>query len=41
MARALIFGLFASTVFTLFVIPITYWLFYARRSGHGLGPAQG
>jgi multidrug efflux pump subunit AcrB len=29
---SLIFGLFASTVFTLFVIPVTYWLVYARRS---------
>ncbi len=29
LAWALIFGLLASTVFTLFVIPITYWLFYA------------
>jgi multidrug efflux pump subunit AcrB len=26
---SLIFGLFASTVFTLFVIPVTYWLIYA------------
>jgi multidrug efflux pump subunit AcrB len=25
---SLIFGLFASTVFTLFVIPVTYWLVY-------------
>jgi len=31
LAWALIFGLFASTVFTLFVIPITYWLIYERR----------
>jgi multidrug efflux pump subunit AcrB len=28
---SLIFGLIASTIFTLFVIPVTYWLFYARR----------
>jgi multidrug efflux pump subunit AcrB len=28
---SLIFGLVASTVFTLFVIPVTYWLFYAHR----------
>jgi multidrug efflux pump subunit AcrB len=28
---AIIFGLVASTVFTLFVIPVTYWLVYARR----------
>ena len=37
LAWSLIFGLFASTVFTLFVIPITYWLIYANRPGHGLG----
>jgi len=30
LAWSLIFGLFASTVFTLFVIPITYWLIYER-----------
>jgi multidrug efflux pump subunit AcrB len=29
---SLIFGLFASTLFTLFVIPVTYWLISARRS---------
>ncbi len=29
---SIIFGLVASTVFTLFVIPVTYWLVYARRS---------
>jgi multidrug efflux pump subunit AcrB len=29
---SLIFGLFASTVFTLFVIPVTYWLLYGRAS---------
>jgi multidrug efflux pump subunit AcrB len=28
---SLIFGLFASTVFTLFVIPVTYWLLYGGR----------
>ncbi len=32
LAWALIFGLFASTIFTLFVIPVTYWLIYERRS---------
>ncbi|MBN1511912.1 MAG: efflux RND transporter permease subunit, partial [Phycisphaerae bacterium] len=36
LAWALIFGLFASTVFTLFVIPVTYWLLYAHKPGHGL-----
>jgi len=40
LAWSLIFGLFASTVFTLFVIPITYWLIYANRPGHGLGTAR-
>jgi multidrug efflux pump subunit AcrB len=29
---SIIFGLVASTVFTLFVIPVTYWLVYSRRS---------
>jgi multidrug efflux pump subunit AcrB len=28
---SLIFGLIASTIFTLFVIPVTYWLFFAGR----------
>jgi multidrug efflux pump subunit AcrB len=28
---AIIFGLIASTVLTLFVIPVTYWLIYAGR----------
>jgi multidrug efflux pump subunit AcrB len=36
LAWSLIFGLFASTLFTLFVIPVTYWLFYADKPGHGL-----
>jgi multidrug efflux pump subunit AcrB len=36
LAWSLIFGLFASTVFTLFVIPVTYWLLYAHKPGHGL-----
>ncbi|RMF78328.1 MAG: efflux RND transporter permease subunit [Planctomycetota bacterium] len=31
LAWALIFGLIASTVFTLFVIPVAYWLLYAPR----------
>jgi multidrug efflux pump subunit AcrB len=38
LAWALIFGLLASTVFTLFVVPVTYWLVYANRPGHGLPP---
>jgi multidrug efflux pump subunit AcrB len=36
LAWALIFGLFASTVFTLFVIPVVYWLLYEKKPGHGL-----
>jgi multidrug efflux pump subunit AcrB len=36
LAWSLIFGLFASTLFTLFVIPIAYWLIYANQPGHGL-----
>jgi multidrug efflux pump subunit AcrB len=40
LAWSLIFGLFASTVFTLFVIPVTYWLLYAGKAGHGLKLAE-
>ena len=36
LAWSLIFGLLASTVFTLFVIPIAYWLLYSKKAGHGL-----
>lgn len=36
LAWALIFGIFASTVFTLFVIPVAYWLIYSNKPGHGL-----
>jgi multidrug efflux pump subunit AcrB len=36
LAWTLIFGLFASTLFTLFVIPVAYWLLYANTPGHGL-----
>jgi multidrug efflux pump subunit AcrB len=36
LAWSLIFGLFASTVFTLFVIPAVYWLLYANKPGHGM-----
>ena len=39
LAWSLIFGLFASTVFTLFVIPVTYWLLYANKAGFGLPEA--
>jgi Cu/Ag efflux pump CusA len=31
----LIFGLIASTLFTLFVIPVTYWLLYHRVEAQG------
>lgn len=31
LAWSLIFGLLSSTVFTLFVIPVTYWLLYSER----------
>lgn len=36
LAWSLIFGIFASTLFTLFVIPVSYWLIYANQPGHGL-----
>jgi len=36
LAWSLIFGLLASTLFTLFVIPVCYWLLYAHKPGHGL-----
>jgi hypothetical protein len=36
LAWTLIFGLFASTVFTLFVVPVAYWLLYANTPGHGM-----
>ena len=32
LAWSLIFGLVASTIFTLFVIPVTYWLLYAGQA---------
>ncbi|MCA9285587.1 MAG: efflux RND transporter permease subunit [Phycisphaerales bacterium] len=36
LAWALIFGLLASTVFTLFVIPVVYWMLYRNVPGHGV-----
>lgn len=36
LAWALIFGLIASTIFTLFVIPLVYWLLYRNVPGHGV-----
>ncbi len=35
LAWALIFGLLASTLFTVLVVPVAYWLIYARTPGHG------
>ncbi|MFO0872714.1 MAG: efflux RND transporter permease subunit [Phycisphaerales bacterium] len=35
LAWALIFGLCASTVFTLFVVPVVYWMLYRNVPGHG------
>ena len=40
LAWALIFGLIASTLFTLFVIPVTYWLLYAGRETNGPNSAS-
>jgi multidrug efflux pump subunit AcrB len=36
LAWALIFGLLASTAFTLLVIPVVYYLLYANKPGHGV-----
>ncbi len=36
MAWAFIFGLIASTLMSLFVIPVTYYLVYSKRPDHGL-----
>ncbi len=36
LAWALIFGLFASTFFTLFVVPVAYWILFHNKPGHGL-----
>jgi len=36
LAWAIIFGISASTIFTLFVIPVIYYLIYHNRPGHGL-----
>ncbi len=36
LAWALIFGLAASTLFTVLVIPLVYWLLYRNKPGHGL-----
>jgi multidrug efflux pump subunit AcrB len=36
LAWAIIFGIAASTVFTLFVIPVIYSMVYSNKPGHGL-----
>jgi multidrug efflux pump subunit AcrB len=40
LAWAIIFGIAASTLFTLFVIPVLYSLVYANKTGHGLPPGR-
>ena len=40
LAWAIIFGISASTLFTLLVIPVVYYLAYANKPGHGL-PVEG
>jgi multidrug efflux pump subunit AcrB len=40
LAWALIFGLLVSTAFTLLVIPVVYWMVYAKRPEHGLSLAK-
>ena len=41
LAWAIIFGIFASTAFTIVVIPVVYWLLYAKRGGAIQVPKQG
>jgi multidrug efflux pump subunit AcrB len=36
LAWSLIFGLFASTLFSLLVIPVAYYMMYEKMPGHGL-----
>jgi multidrug efflux pump subunit AcrB len=40
LAWAIIFGIAASTLFTLFVIPVLYSLVFANKTGHGLPPGR-
>jgi multidrug efflux pump subunit AcrB len=40
LAWAIIFGILASTVFTLGVVPVIYYLVYANRPGHGLPASE-
>lgn len=41
LAWAIIFGISASTLFTLLVIPVVYHLAYVNQPGHGLPPGLG
>jgi multidrug efflux pump subunit AcrB len=41
LAWAIIFGIAASTLFTLFVIPVLYRLIYAHKPGYGLPSKEG
>jgi multidrug efflux pump subunit AcrB len=40
LAWAIIFGIGASTLFTLFVVPVLYSLVYGNKPGHGLPPRR-
>ena len=40
LAWAIIFGIAASTMFTLFVIPVLYNLVYKNKPGQGLPPRR-
>ena len=40
LAWAIIFGIAASTLFTLMVIPVLYNLVYGNKPGHGLPPEE-
>ena len=40
LAWAIIFGIAASTIFTLFVIPVLYSMVYGNKPGHGLPPRR-
>jgi multidrug efflux pump subunit AcrB len=41
LAWAIIFGIVASTLFTLAVIPVVYFLVYGNKSGHGVPEPKG
>lgn len=40
LAWAIIFGIIASTLFTLAVVPVVYFLVYGRNPTHGLPPQR-